>query len=458
MCRVSVSAPTDDGPRTTEATWLPPTTPWFINRNFVLLWSGQGISLVGDLVFDTTLVLWVATSIARGESWAPLAVSGVLMAALVPSMIVGPFAGVLVDRWDKRWAMLTMDAIRAVLIVLLVIAVRAVSLPFLPGGQPPRIWTLAIIYTVVVAATVCSAFANPASFALLGTVVDSSQRTAAATRLELENSMAIVIGPPLAALLFGLGVQWALLLNALSFAVSFLAALWMRVASTASEGADASPTGFMHEMAEGIRFFIRSPVLVTISASIMVAIMGGGALSTLNVFFVSQNLHAPARLYGVLTASLGAGSVIGALLATVIVGRMGGIRTFWMSLVATGGLLFIYSRLTSFSPAVVVFFIFGFPNSALNVALGPLLFQVVPPEMIGRVMSLFMPLLSAGRLVGAILAGVLVSSVLRGLHARMLGQTFGPVDTTFLAAGLLCLIAGVYTAWKLPSVPAPSPE
>jgi len=434
-----------------------PVPRWFINRNFALLWTGQGISLIGDLVFDTTLVLWVATSIARGESWAPLAVSGVLIAALVPLMVVGPISGVFVDRWDKRRTMMTMDAIRAVLILLLLVAARVISLPFLPGGQPPRFWTLAIIYAIVSAATTCSTFANPSSFALLGTLVDASQRTTAAAKLEVENSMSFVIGPPLAALIFGLGVQWALLLNALSFVVSILTVLSMRMAPATSGEPAAEPTTFIQDMLAGFRFFVRNPVLVTISVSTLVAIVGGGAINTLNVFFVTQNLHAPARLYGVLAASLGAGSVLGALFMAWIVGRLGGVRAFWTALVGIAVLMFVYSRLTSFVPALIVFFLFGFPNSALNVAIGPLLFQVTPPEMIGRVVALFAPILSVGRLVGAILAGFLASSVLSGLHAQLLGQTFGPVDTIFMASALLCLIAGLYTAWKLRAVPTAAP-
>ncbi|HEY7358333.1 MAG TPA: hypothetical protein VH590_17755, partial [Ktedonobacterales bacterium] len=73
---------------------------FLINRNFGLLWSGQSISNIGDFVFSTTLVLWIASIIARGQTWAPLAVSAVLLATSVPTLLIGPVAGVFVDRWD----------------------------------------------------------------------------------------------------------------------------------------------------------------------------------------------------------------------------------------------------------------------------------------------------------------------------------------------------------------------
>ena len=73
-----------------------PKESWFINRNFVLLWIGQSISSIGDFFFSTTLTLWVATQLAKGQSWTPLAVSGVAMANVVPLLLVGPIAGVFV--------------------------------------------------------------------------------------------------------------------------------------------------------------------------------------------------------------------------------------------------------------------------------------------------------------------------------------------------------------------------
>jgi MFS family permease len=57
-------------------------------------------------------MLWIGTIIARGRPWAPAAVSGTLIAAAIPALVVGPFAGVFVDRWDRRRTMMTADAAR----------------------------------------------------------------------------------------------------------------------------------------------------------------------------------------------------------------------------------------------------------------------------------------------------------------------------------------------------------
>ena len=103
---------------------------FFINRNFALLWGGQAISVIGDYVFRTMLVLWITTVIARGQLWAPLAVSGVLLASSIPTFLIGPLAGVFADRWEKRLLMMCMDALRAILILLLA---KPLPMGFLPS-------------------------------------------------------------------------------------------------------------------------------------------------------------------------------------------------------------------------------------------------------------------------------------------------------------------------------------
>ena len=59
------------------------------NRSWKLLLTGGTVSSVGDYVFDTTMVLWIGTVIAKGQSWAPAAVSGVLLSAAIPAIFVG---------------------------------------------------------------------------------------------------------------------------------------------------------------------------------------------------------------------------------------------------------------------------------------------------------------------------------------------------------------------------------
>src|SRR5215475_7879 len=86
-----------------------------INRDFALLWAGQSVSAIGDALLDFTLALWIAFDLGRGQPWAPLAVSGVMASSSVGTLVIGPIAGVFVDRWDKRRTLLAFNLLQAIL-------------------------------------------------------------------------------------------------------------------------------------------------------------------------------------------------------------------------------------------------------------------------------------------------------------------------------------------------------
>ncbi len=162
------------------------------NRNWHRLWLAQAVSLTGDSVFDITIMLWVATVLAKDQPWAPVAASGVLIAATVPVLVVGPLAGVWVDRWDRRRIMLTADACRAVLIASLLVV------PAL-GHRLPLAAELGAVYAVVAAESAFAQFFNPSRLAVLGLIVAPADRPQASGMMQATSSTASIIGPPLAA-------------------------------------------------------------------------------------------------------------------------------------------------------------------------------------------------------------------------------------------------------------------
>lgn len=419
------------------------------NHNWRLLWLGQAVSLTGDYVFATTVVLWIATIIAKGKPWAPAAAAGVLVAAAVPALAVGPFAGVFVDRWDRRRTMLVADAGRAVLIAgLLVLALPGV------GHRFPVLAQIGVIYVVVAAAGCFGQFFNPSRFAIIGAVVRESDRARASGLFQATGSFAAIIGPPLAApLLFVLGVQWALIIDAVSFAVSFATIRAIRLAAVGEQGPVAS---FGREFRDGIRFFTRSPVLVTLAVGVVIATLGTGAVNALNVFFVVHNLHVRADWLGTLTAGEGAGAVAGALLAGWLAARIGSARVFLAGLLVGGIVILGYSRTTLLPVAVGVMALAGVVVGAVNTVITPLLLRATPQHMLGRVLAVIVPLQQLAAIMSMAVAGFLASTVLRGINVVIAGVKFGPYDLIFAVAGLLFIAAGLASIAPLRGVTEPS--
>ncbi len=275
-------------------------------------------------------------------------------------------------------------------------------------------------------------------------------------------SLAAIVGPPLAApLLFVIGVQWSLIVNA----VSFVMILGIRVPALAGGPApalDARP-GVWRELVVGLRFVGRSRVLMAVLVSGCGAVFGANAINVLDVFFVSENLHAAPKWLGMLSMAQGIGAIIGALLAGAFAARIGLARVFWLSLLMTGFGLVVYSRQGNLPVALVVMFAVGVPLAALNSIAGPIILKVTPRELLGRVISVLNPALQLAGILSIAIASYLASTVLRGLDARIAGVHFGRIDTIFFAGGVMIVASAVYAYVALrgmdaPRQPTPEPQ
>lgn len=325
--------------------------PFYLSRAYLLLWAGQTISGLGDYVFDTTLLLWIVTMLAPGQAWAPLAVSGLLLAESLPSLLAGPFAGVFVDRWETRRVLLAMDLVRAALLVLLTICTEIVPLKLLLGSRLPALWQLGAIYLVVFLTSLCSQFFNPARFTLTADLVPETYRARATGFAQASMNLAMILGPSLAApLFFVIGLPWLLVFNALSFLFSFLMIFLVHLPQkeATSVRPEQERRSFWREFGDGVRFLSHEPVLVTLLVVMCLVLFSAGLSMPLALFFATQNLHIPTSLYGLLSAANGVGLLAGAVLLGWWGQRLGLARLFALGTLFIGALELLYARQTLF--------------------------------------------------------------------------------------------------------------
>ena len=173
------------------------------NPAFRRLWLAQAVSLVGD--WFTLIALSVVVSRATGGSG--VAVAALLLTQLVPTALAGPFAGVLVDRFDRKRLLVTSDLLRAGIVLLLIPAVRA-------GALGP-IYALALAHF-----TVATVF-EPARSALVPRLVSGAELVAATTLTSVTWSVMTALGGVLGGTVLALlGATTAFVIDALSFAAS----------------------------------------------------------------------------------------------------------------------------------------------------------------------------------------------------------------------------------------------
>jgi MFS family permease len=427
---------------------LPSLQRALVNRNYAKLWCGQAVSTVGDAVFGTTLMLWVSQVLARGVPWAPAAVSGVLVAAGIAVALVGPVAGVFVDRWNRRLTMMRTEVIRAAMVTGLT------GLSFVPVRDLPIAVWLAAVYAVVFVLNAAGQFFNPARFATTGEVVQGEEdRTRAAGLAEATTSAAGIIGPPIAAvLLITVGFQWALAANAASYVVSYLAIRFLRLnpEPRPSVPARTGDTTLHAEFGVGLRLFARNRFLVTLLTVTVICQCGTGAINALNVFFVTRDLHASSRLFGIAETAMGVGFIVGALAAGRMVRWMGARTLTWSGLLATGVLAAGYALQRSFPAGLVMLAIYAIPIAMLNTAVAPLLLDAAPRECLGRVMAVFTPINQLASMCAVIISGWLTSTVLRSFRVSFAGVTLNSVSLIFIIAGGLIFISGIRAFAALP--------
>ena len=432
---------------------VPSLRRMLVNRNYAKLWYGQAVSAIGDTVFATTLVLWVSQVLARGLPWAPAAVSGILVAAGAAIALVGPVAGVFVDRWNRKSTMMRTEVIRAAMVAGLT------GLSFVPVRELPIWLWLAAVYLVVFALNAVGQFFNPARFATTGHVVHGEEdRMRAVGLAEATTSAAGIIGPPIAALLLiTVGFQWALAANAASYAVSYLAIRFLRVTPGPHPPAlaEAGETSLHGEFSIGLRLLARNRFLVTLLTVTMICQCGTGAISALNVFFVTRDLHASSRLFGIAETAMGVGFIIGALAAGRMVRWIGARALTWSGLLATGVRAAGYALQRSFPAGLVMLAIYAMPIAMLTTAVAPLLLDAAPRAYLGRVMAVFTPVNQLVSVLSMVVSGWLMSTVLRSFRASFAGVTLNSVSLIFIVAGALIFVSGIRAFTTLPETGVP---
>ncbi|HZU66793.1 MAG TPA: hypothetical protein VFA09_05910 [Ktedonobacteraceae bacterium] len=151
-------------------------------------------------------------------------------------------------------------------------------------------------------------------------------------------------------------------------------------------------------------------------------------------------------------AAFGAGVISASFALVLLAHRLGEARVLAFSLIAWGLFMVIFSRLTSFIPGLIMFFMLGASNAGINVTVGPLLLHTTPRQFVGRISSVMTPSITLASMASAAGAGYLVSTTLRGLRISLLHLTFGPLDMVFTVTGILVIGAGMYAMLALRGV------
>ncbi|MFF0387906.1 MFS transporter [Kitasatospora sp. NPDC004615] len=328
--------------------------PEQLGRAFNLFWFGKSISNVGDRVtvfVVPTLMIFVLHASA-------FQVGIVAMAQYLGIPLLGPVAGVLVDRWDKRITLLVCDLIRLVAVGIIPLAYW---LDFL---------STPLLFCCVAAVSGATIFFNVGYLVAVPAVVEQQQLVRAYSRLEGSGSVAEVAGPSIAAGLYSALGAASLLVDAASYLVSAACFRFMKPWGdrTVAQGS------VWRRLTLGFRLNWQDPVLRRVVLAAVTLNSGGPVFVTVLPVFAYRGLHVTVGVFGAAMSAGAVGALLGALVAPKISGRLGIGRTMaWALLLhCLVGLGVLAAPALPAGPVIAVTMgCYGFFMSCINVCSAP---------------------------------------------------------------------------------------
>jgi MFS transporter, DHA3 family, macrolide efflux protein len=386
-------------------------------RPFLIIWGGQALSLLGSHLVQFALIWWLTETTGSATVLALASLVG-----LLPQVVLGPFVGVLVDRWDRRRIMLVADA---------VVALATLFLGYLFWSGRAEVWH---VFPILFIRALGGGFHWPAMQATASLMVPEAHLTRVQGLNQTLNGGLTVIGAPLGALLLAvLPLQGILAIDVVTALVAIVPLLFIRVPSPARRETTTALSfwaSFGEELLDGLRYVRawRGLLLLMLMAG-LINLLLHPAFALLPIL-VTDHFRGEAIHLGGLQAAIGLGIVAGGLL----LGAWGGFRRRIVTTlvgVSSLGLALILTSLTPahlFGAASATLFLAGLAIALTDGPLMAIIQAAVAPEMQGRVFTLLGSVAKVMAPLGLLIAGP---------AADLVG-----VRSWYLVTGILTLAVG----------------
>src|SRR5258705_7388873 len=392
------------------------------HRNFRLFFGGQSISLVGTWI-TRVATSWLVYRLTRSALL--LGIAG--FCGQIPTLVITPFAGVLVDRMDRRRILLLTQA--ASLVQSAILAVLTFT----------HLVTVTQIIWLQVIQGVINSFDTPARQAFVSEMVED--------RRDLPNAIALnssmvngsrIIGPAIGGLLIaGFGEGWCFLIDAISY-LAVIASLQMMRIEPRHRGDATTEMPLLDELRHGWNYVLHSVPIRSALTLVAIVSTAGTPYTVLMPAIAAQVLHGGPNTLGLLMTATGVGALSGALYLAQRETVVGLGRIIMYATLVFGVGLVIFSQMTTLWAATLVLAVAGAGFMIHLAATNTILQTIVEERLRGRVVSFY---------TMAFFGTVPIGSLLGGLMA----DRYGAMNTV-LVTGVVCLAGSAWFAYKLPAI------
>ncbi|MCK4570946.1 MFS transporter [Candidatus Bipolaricaulota bacterium] len=383
---------------------------------FFTIWTGQQLSIIGSRAAQFALVWWLTL-----ETGSATVLATASLVALAPQILLGPFVGALVDRWNRRVVMIVADSF---------IALVGLWLAFLFWSGTMQVWH---IYIVMLARSFGETFHWPAMAASTTLMVPEKHYTRISGLNQTIHGLLNLIGAPLGALLLALmPMHGVMMVDVATAAFAVIPLLFVMVPQPKQEHVAAiKASSFLSNAREGLRFVLHWPGMLVLLAGASILKIALMPAFTLLPLLVKDHFGGGAPELSLFEALAGAGMLVGGLILSSWGGFKRKVYTILLGLLGIGAACLVlgFTPENMFWLALVSIFVVGLMISMADAPIAAIMQTTVPPEMQGRVFGLLGSLFSLTTPIGLVIAGPV-------------GDAMG-IPFWFRLAGLICMAVAV---------------
>lgn len=382
-------------------------------KSFFAIYFGQSFSLLSSSAVQFSIIWWITV-----ETGSALALTIASVVGLLPQAIIGLFAGVWIDRSNRKKIIILADGMVAASSLLLGVQF------FLD------IHSLTIVYVVLFVRALGETFHKPALQALIPQIVPQDELIKAGGFGQMINTACTMLGPMLGALLMSITtLQWIMLLDVLG---AFLAIVSLTIVKTSQLHSNhTNRINFVQDMKQGILAIKSNKALLRLSFPMLISTVVFVPLGTLLPLMVRNYFFGTAWHNGLIQTLFSSGMLI----AAIVIGLTGGLKKQFLMISLFTGLLGLSSFIAGLIPAnlfwvfCILVFLMGSTGSGFNIPFTAYIQRTVPPENLGKVLSLITSVMSFAAPVGMFIAGSI---------AEIIG-----VSNWMIIAGILMIFVGI---------------
>ena len=359
------------------------------NKNFFLLWQGQLVSMLGDILYMIALDFWIL------DITGSTGLMGLLSAlTMLPRIVLGPFAGVFVDKWNRRNIIVLTDFIRGIVITFVGIAG---IFGFI------QVW---MVFIVGIISGLCSAFFGPAVNSIKPELVHESKFVKANSVTSLATSGMDMIGSAIGGVIYvAIGAPYMFLANGISYLISAFTEIFITEPKREKK---AEKITFVEDFKEGFRFLWNFKTLrnLFLLASLLNLFVNAAFILILP-YFKSMPFLGPEK-YGLFMASIPMGMLVGsALLSIISIKKNQKFKIYKFGALICLGLLPFVVIVENFYVMIPIAFISFLFNVIFNTIFNSAIMLVVPSDKRGKIGALMNTISGGLQPIGTLVGGIL---------------------------------------------------